>query len=89
MRNHDIQSLGIDRLQNAYAASGLAIREKTQVTKLDALKEMIRALGMNPDQVIAKNALVEGATNYADSENQQLAILRDQLRQLIQHAATV
>jgi hypothetical protein len=30
---HDIQSLGIDRLRNAYAASGLAIRSKTQVSK--------------------------------------------------------
>ncbi len=48
---------------------------------------MIRALGMNPDQIIAKNALVEGATTQAESENQQLAILREQLKQLIQQAA--
>ena len=40
---HDIQSLGIDKLRTVYAASGLAIRQKTQISKVDALKEIIRA----------------------------------------------
>lgn len=40
---HDIESLGIDKLRNAYTASGLAIRRKTQVSKVEALKKIIRA----------------------------------------------
>src|SRR5665647_1413719 len=59
---HDIQSLGIDTLRNAYAASGLAIRRKTQVNKVEALKEIIRAWGMNPEQMLTRDALSEGAT---------------------------
>ena len=88
---HDIQSLGIDKLRNVYSASGLCIRQKTQVNKLETVKEMIRALGMNPDQLLTKDALAEGATTYidqADFENHQLSVLSNQLKQLIQQAAT-
>jgi len=89
---HDIQSLGIDRLRNAYATSGLAIRPKTQVSKIEALKEMIRAWGMNPEQVLTREALSSGATTYKnaeDFENHQLAILGNQLKQLIREATAV
>jgi site-specific recombinase XerD len=89
---HDIQSLGIDRLRNAYAASGLAIRPKTQVSKIEALKEMIRAWGMNPEQVLTREALSDGAATYKsseDHESHQLAILGNQLRELIREATTV
>ena len=88
---HDIQSLGIDKLRNVYAASGLAIRQKTQINNLETVKEMIRALGMNPDQLLTREALAEGATTYkdqADFESHQLSVLSNQLKQLIQQAAT-
>ena len=57
---HDIQSIGIDRLRGVYVASGLAIRRKTQVSKVEALKEIIRAWGMNPEQILTRNALNDG-----------------------------
>ena len=65
---HDIQSLGIDKLRNVYAASGLAIRRKTQVSKLETLKEIIRAWGMNPEQYLTRDALAEGATTHRTSK---------------------
>jgi site-specific recombinase XerD len=89
---HDIQSLGIDKLRNAYEASGLAIRPKTQVSKVEALKEIIRAWGMNPEQILTRDALAEGAATFKSSddfENHQLAILSSQLKQLIRQEATV
>jgi site-specific recombinase XerD len=89
---HDIQSIGIDVLRNAYAASGLAIRCKTNVSKVEALKEIIRAWGMNPEQLLTRDALAEGAVthrNIEDFENRQLAILSNQLKQLVKQAATV
>lgn len=89
---HDIQSLGIDKLRNVYAASGLAIRRKTQVNKVEALKEIIRAWGMNPEQLLTRDALSEGAVTYKtadDYENHQLQILGRQLKQLIQKEASV
>ena len=51
---HDIQSIGIDKLRNVYEASGLAIRRKTQVNKIEAIKEIIRAYGMNPEQILTR-----------------------------------
>jgi hypothetical protein len=88
---HDIQSLGIDKLRNACASSGLAIRPKTQVSKIEAIKEIILSFAMNPEQVLTREALSDGATTYKnteDYENQQLAILSNQLRELIRQEAT-
>ena len=88
----DIQSLGIDTLRNIYNSAGLAIRPKTRINKVDALKEIIRAWGMNPEQLLSRDALAEGAIthkNAEDLENRQLTILSNQLKQLIQQAATV
>jgi len=40
---HDIQMTGIEYLRGIYAASGLSIKPKTRLSKIDALKEIIRA----------------------------------------------
>jgi hypothetical protein len=88
----DIQSLGIDRLRNIYASAGLSIRRKTKLSKIDALKEIIAAWGMNPEQILARNVIIDGAATYKTSEdlqNHQLVILRDQLKQLIRKEASV
>jgi hypothetical protein len=50
---HDIQSLGVDKMRSVYAVSGLAIKQKTQINQIDALTEIIRAMGMNPEQTLA------------------------------------
>ena len=44
---------------------------------------MVRALGMNPDQVLAKDALADGAITVQDGKDHQLAVLRKQLKELI------
>ena len=67
----DIQSLGIDALRNIYAAAGLAIRPKTRINKVDALKEIIRAWGMNPEQLLAKEALTQGAITHTNQAEQK------------------
>jgi hypothetical protein len=69
-----------------------SIRKKTQVNKIDALKEIIRAWGMNPEQFLTRDALAEGATthkNPEDLENHQLTILSQQLKDLICKDAAV
>ena len=88
---HDIQSLGIDRLRNVYNSAGLAIKPKTQISKVEALKEIIRAWGMNPEQVLTREAFKDGAATYKtsqDYENHQLTILQKQLKQLIRQETT-
>lgn len=80
---HDIQSLGIEKLLNAYARGGLSIGPKTRTNKIETLKEMIRALGMNPEQVLSKESLTEPATTHLEGDrgSQQL-----QLRQMLANA---
>ena len=87
---HDIQSLGIEKLRSIYAAAGLAIRPKTQHSKLETIKEMIRALGENPEQILNRDALAQGATTEKqDIAEHQLAVLRNELRQLIKEESAV
>lgn len=89
---HDIQMKGIEFLRNIYAASGLSIRPKTRLSKIETLKEIIRAWGMNPEQILTREAmqtphrtLISNAHtelgNNADSEVQTLSTaLRDMMR---------
>jgi hypothetical protein len=87
----DIQSLGIEPLRKAYRAAGLCIQKKMQVSKIEALKEIIRAYGMNSEQILTREALSDGAATHRspeDFENHQLAVLRSQLKHLIRQEAT-
>lgn len=86
---HDIQSIGIEKLRSVYSTAGLSIRPKTQISKIEQLKEMIRALGMNPEQVLSKNAFADGAVTVQGTEEQQISVLRRQLRELILAEASV
>ena len=73
---NDIQSNGIEFLRNVYQAAGLSIRPKVKVNKVDALKEIIRAWGMNPEQLLTRQALADGATtNHEEAIDKQLAVL--------------
>ena len=50
---------GIEYLRGIYATSGLSIKPKTRVSKLDALKEIIRAWGLNPEEILTRDALTK------------------------------
>jgi hypothetical protein len=54
---HDIQMKGIEFLRGVYAASGLCIKPKTKPSRMEMLKEMVRALGLNPEEILTKEAL--------------------------------
>jgi hypothetical protein len=66
---HDIEMKGIEFLRNVYAASGLSIRPKTQASKIEVLKEMIRAWGLNPEEVLTREALTRPYTTYVDPKS--------------------
>ena len=71
---------GIEYLRGIYAASALSIRPKTRVTKIDALKEIIRAWGLNPDEILTKDALTRPNATI---------ISRDQLEERQLHQLSV
>jgi integrase len=75
---HDIKMKGIEFLRGVYMSSGLSIRPKTSISKIDALKEIIRAWGMNPEEILTKNALTEPHRTVIDRSQ----IERNQIHQL-------
>ncbi|MCJ7614426.1 hypothetical protein MUO71_06675, partial [Candidatus Bathyarchaeota archaeon] len=80
---HDIQMNGIEYLRNVYRASGLAITPKTQNSKIEALKEIIRAWGLNPEEILTRKAMSKPHRTILvpqDLENNQIKILCDALK---------
>jgi hypothetical protein len=74
---------GIEFLRGIYISSGLSKRPKTRVSKIDALKEIIRAWGLNPDEVLTREALTQPHRTVIDQnqlEQTQLTQLATALR---------
>ena len=86
----DVQSLGIDALRNMYAAANLAIRPKTKLNRIDQLKEIIRAWGENPEEILSKDAFIRGNITVNSEQNQthQLSILAEELKNIIRREVT-
>ena len=81
---HDIKMKGIEYLRGIYMASNLSIKPKTRLSKIDALKEIIRAWGLNPEEILTRDALVQPHRTVMDHgqlENHQLSQLTTALRQ--------
>jgi hypothetical protein len=81
---HDIRMKGIEFLRGIYVTSSLSIRPKTKVSKIDALKEIIRAWGLNPEEILTHDALTRPNMTLIDQsqlQNHQLSQLTAALRQ--------
>ena len=81
---HDVKMKGTEYLRGIYIAAGLSIKPKTRLSKIDALKEIIRAWGLNPEEILTKDALTKPNRTIIDNsqlQNQQLAQLTTALRQ--------
>jgi integrase len=78
---HDIQMKGIEFLRGAYSASGLCIKPKTKPSRIETLKEMVRALDLNPEEILTKEALsmpnrTTVSADKAIDENQMNTLLK-------------
>jgi len=83
---HDIQSLGIEKLCQTYANADLKISARTKLSDIELIKEYNRARGLNPEQILTRESLAEGATIYTageDVQDYQLRILRNTFRDLV------
>jgi len=81
---HDIKMKGIEFLRNIYTASGLSIKPKTRTSKIDALKEIIRASGLNPEEILTRQAMAEPhitVVNGSQREESQIHALSNALKQ--------
>jgi site-specific recombinase XerD len=80
---HDIQMNGFDYLRKIYAASGLSITPKTQTSKIEALKEIIRAWGLNPEKILTREAMCTPHRTIVDPQelkNKQIKLLCNALK---------
>ena len=81
----DVQSLGIETLRNLYVAANLTIRPKTAINRIEQLKEIIRAWGENPEEILSKDAILRGniTQSAGQIETHQMTLLAEQLKDLV------
>lgn len=80
---HDIQSKGAEFLRNIYASAGLSIRPPSNYSKIDMLKEVVRAMGLEPETILTREALAEPHRTYVgpdEREKEQIRLLSLALR---------
>jgi len=80
---NNIEMKGISFLLNLYASSGLSIRPKTKVSKLDQLKIIVESLGLNPSVVLTRDALVMPHRTVIDPEQRKSEVLNQALKNAI------
>jgi len=80
---NDIKMKGVEFLRELYASSGLSIRPKTKLSKIDQLKIFAESLGLNPDQVLSRDALTTPHRTVVDPEERKIQVLNQALKEAI------
>jgi integrase len=80
---NDIKMKGVEYLRNLYASSGLSIRPKTRISKIDQLKMFAESLGLNPDEVLSRDAVVMPHRTVVDPEQRKIEVLNQALKTAI------
>jgi integrase len=80
---NDIKMKGVEYLRNLYASSGLSIRPKTRISKIERLKMFAESLGLNPYEVLSRDALVMPHRTVVDSEQRKIEVLNQALKEAI------
>jgi hypothetical protein len=78
---NDIRMKGVEFLRDLYAQSGLSIRPKTSMSKVERLKMFAESLGLNPNEVLPREALT--APHRTIVEDRQIEILNQALKDAI------
>jgi site-specific recombinase XerD len=73
---HDIQSKGVEFLRNIYSSAGLSIKPRDHYSKIDMLKEMLRAWGLEPEKILTGEALAEPHRTYVTPEEREKEEIR-------------
>jgi hypothetical protein len=61
----------VEKLRQIYARSGLSIKPKAAARKLETLKEFTRSLGMDPEKILDRDAIIEPHTIFVGPENEE------------------
>ena len=76
---NSIKSKDMKFLRRIYIASGLSMKPKTHVTRMEILKEMVRSLGYDPDKVSVKESFTHPHRIVVNNENVLRTLLREVL----------
>ena len=80
---NDIKMKGVEFLRNLYASSGLSIKPKTRLSKLEQLKIFVESLGFNPNEVLSRDALAMPHRTVVDPEQRKIDVLNQALKEAI------
>ena len=58
-RYHDVRMKGVDYLRGVYMTSGIRIRPRIKMNKIDALKEILQTWGLDPAKILSHEALAQ------------------------------
>jgi integrase len=80
---NDIRMKGIEYLRDLYASSGLSIRPKTKLSKIDKLRLFAESLGLDPDEVLSEDAVAKPHRTVVDAESRKIDVLNEALKHAI------
>ena len=80
---NDVKMKGIDYMRNLFSSSGLSIRPKTKLSKIQQLKLMIEAWGMDPNEILSRKAMSMPHRTVMDPYQSQIETLNQALKQAI------
>jgi integrase len=74
-RYHDVRMKGVEYLRGVYLTSGIRIRPKIKVNRIDALKEIIQSWGLDPQKILTGEALAQMTPTSEDRQDDNLDLL--------------
>ena len=80
---NDVKMKGTEFLRNLYATCELSVRPKTKISKIDQLKLIIEAWGLNPSEILSRDALTMPHATVVDPEQEKIEVLNQALKQAI------
>ncbi len=80
---NDIKMKGVEFLRNLYASSGLGIRPRTRLSKIEQLKIVAESLGLNPDEVLSNDAQQMPHRTIVDTDQRKIVVLNQALKSAI------
>lgn len=83
---HDIPSIGIDKLRQAYATANFSTSPESPASKLEIAKSLLRSLGGNPEKALLEKAFAEPhrvSVVGESEEERQMAVLSSAIRDAI------
>jgi integrase len=77
-RYHDVRMKGVEYLRGMYMTSGIRVRPKIKLNKIDALKEILQTWGLDPQKILTHEALAQitPTTKLEQTDNSNTTVVQ-------------